>query len=87
MFVLLLPVLLSSSALSDSRLPFRLVFRGACVHKSLSAADLGSIAQRLAEASRLFQGPSGTYVGDLHEVSAAAYMCPALSTTAVHIAT
>ena len=51
MLVLLLLVLLSSSALSDIGLPCRLVFKGAGVHMSLPAADLGCVAHRLAEAS------------------------------------
>ena len=83
MLVLLLLVLLFSSPLSDTGLPFRLVFRGACVYMSLPADDLGFVAQRLCEASVVSQGPSGTCPANLHEVSAVAF----ISTTAGRIAT
>ena len=72
MLVLLLLVLLSSSVLSDTCLPFRLVSRGACLYMPLPAADLGCIAQQLAEASEVSGGPSGRWPGGFNEVSAAA---------------
>ena len=57
---LLLLVLLFSSAISGTGLPFRLVFRAAWVHMSLPAADLRCIAQRPAEASEVSLGAFGT---------------------------
>ena len=56
MLVLLLLVLMSSSALSDTGLPFRLVSRGACVPVALTAADLGCIPSGLLTHQRCLTG-------------------------------
>ena len=83
MLVLLLLVLLSSSAVSDTRLPLRQVFRGACLHMPLPAFHLGFIALRHAEALEVSWGPSGTCLEGVLEVS----ICIVFSTTVACIAT